>query len=512
MSRLTGMQIFELMSDMRDHLIEESILPSWLGGNAPTASGAIILEEPSAAPTKRKARRDRKRAVILPLWFGKGGWLAATLALLVAAGLAVTLFALRDGRVDDPKDTEGESVTEALEEMSGFAAADRLLSQLLIPAEGGELGITSHTDIRRVTEEEGITVGFREQYKGALVLQGKQFRLNRTPFGLEEEVYLYDGSMLYVETLEGQTKSPMNDTELDTLLAHLRSEQNLPDQTKTFTAEELFETVTVIPPSASGTVTVVCKGLKRTAIKELVPILRPILESLNLVNGYTLDGAGNLVRDNEAADGQTRIILFALAAGDLTVTLTATEDGVLKKLETSAEFEAEIENVSVEYEIIGWSTFQFAVNSVKPTVSMEKFKQVHWRTVFGCENAESLGLVPDKNGVYHITQRNSELWDKQIQYVQEHSEEFMGKTFHVVGYLRGSGGKLGVNKFISHIFSNIDGYAPMILTAEQDYAAQDAFRGKPNPWCEIYATVATDYVSIDKQTGMVFDVESLEIP
>jgi hypothetical protein len=96
MSRLTGMQIFELMSDMRDHLIEESILPSWLGGNAPTASGAIILEEPSAAPTKRKARRDRKRAVILPLWLGKGGWLAATLALLVAAGLAVTLFALRD--------------------------------------------------------------------------------------------------------------------------------------------------------------------------------------------------------------------------------------------------------------------------------------------------------------------------------------------------------------------------------------------------------------------------------
>jgi hypothetical protein len=344
------------------------------------------------------------------------------------------------------------------------------------------------------------------------VLNGRQFHLTRTPFGLAEEAYLYDGSMLYIDTLDGQTKSPMNDAELDVLLSHLRTEQGLPDETKHMTAEELFETVTVNPPSASGTVTVVCTGLKRTAVEDLVPSLRPILESVGLVSGYTLSEAGELIRDNGLADGQTRILLFALASGDLTVTLTATEEGVLKRVDTSAEFKAEIDEITMEYEINGWSTVQFAVNSVKPTVSMGKFEKVHWRSVFGCDNAESLGLVPDKSGVYHITQRNSELWDKQVQYVMEHPEEFMGKTFHVTGYLRGAGGKLGVNKFIGHIFSGVAGYAPMILTAKQYYAAEDAYRAKPNAWCEIYATVATDYISIDKETGTVFDVESMEIP
>lgn len=515
MSRLTGMQIFELMSDIRDRLIVEAIPPSWSGTKASALGGAIIhgAEATDHPKADKQARRDRKRVMVLPLWLGKGGWIAAVVGLLATVGIVFGIFALRDGRGDDPTDTEGESVTEAFEDLTDFEAADRLLTQLVIPEEGMELGVTANTNIRRVIEQDGVSGGFREQHKGTLVLDGRTFHITRTPFELDEEIYLYDGSMLYIQTLDGQTKSPMNDTELDTLLAHLRGEQGLPDETKVFTAEELFETVTVNPPSASGTVSVVCTGLKRTAIKDLVPILRPILESMDLVSGYTFDNAGNLIRDNETADGQTRILLFALAEGNLTVTLTATEDGVLKKLETSAEFEAEIEEVNVEYEISGWAEFRFAVNSVKPAVSMGNYKQVHWRTVFDCENAESLGLVPDGEGVYHITQTNSETWDKQVQYVLDNPEEFMGKAFHVVGCIWGSGGQWPDNKYANNIYSDVAGYAPMILTAEQYEATRNAYFNGPNKVrCEIYATVAIDYISIDKKTGTVFAVESISFP
>ena len=515
MSLLTGLQIFELMNGIRDGLIVESIPPSWVGGHAPAPSGTIIMDADPIQNKKKneKSRRNRQKAAVLPLWLGKGGWLAALIGLLVAAGLTVGLFALRDGRRDDPGDTESESITETFEDLSGFDAADYLLSQLVIPDEGAELGLTTHTDIRRVTEQEGVTVGFREQHKGTLVLDGQKFRMTRTPYELDEEVYLYDGSMLYISTLEGQTKSPMDGTELGVLLAHIRDEQGLPEETKTFTASELFETAQVNPPSAAGTVSVVCTGLKRTAIKDLVPILRPVLESLGLVSGYTLDSAGNLIRDNETADGQTRILLFALAKGNLTVTLTATADGVLKRLDTSAELEAEIEGINLEYEINGWAEFRFAVNSVKPTVSMGQYKQLHWRTVFDCENAESLGLIPDGEGVYHITEVNSETWDKQVRYVLDNPEEFMGKTFHVVGYIWGAGGQWPDNKYANSIYSAKAGYAPLILTAEQYEATRNAYYNGPNKVrCEIYATVAIDYISIDKKTGTVFAVERISFP
>ena len=521
MSRLTGMQIFELMNGIRDGLIAESIPPSWLGGKAPAPGGAIVMDDGPVEIKKRhvKARRNRKKAVILPLWLGKGGWLAAALALLVAAGLAVTFFALRDGRRDDPKDTEGESVTEAFEDLSGFDAADRLLSQLVIPPESMELGVTTHTDIRRITEQEGAAVGFREQHKGTLVLDGKRFHITRTPYGLDEEVYLYDGSMLYINTLDGKTGSPMNDTELAVLLSHLREEQALPEQTVAFTAEELFETVTVNPPSAAGSVSVVCTGLNRTAIKDLVPILRPIFESLGLVIGYTFDAAGNLIRDNEAADGQTRILLSAMAKGDVTVTLTATKDGVLKKLETSAEFEAETEGINVEYEVNSRSEFRFGVNTVKPTVGMGQYEQLHWRTVFDCETAESVGLIPDGDGVYHITQTNSKTWDRQVQYVLDNPEEFMGKSFHVEGYLWGTAGLWPEDKYVTDIYGgNGNDYyncASLLLNREQYEAIRDLFDRTTEraPRCEIYATLTYDYTSEGNDAkGTTFRVDHLLFP
>ena len=109
MSRLTGLQIFELMSNVRDGLIVESILPSWLGKQASAPSGAILLGADPEVFDKKVAKTHRKTTVI-PLWLGKGGWIAAILALLVTAGVAVGIAALRNGR-RDPVETETESIT-----------------------------------------------------------------------------------------------------------------------------------------------------------------------------------------------------------------------------------------------------------------------------------------------------------------------------------------------------------------------------------------------------------------
>lgn len=434
MSRLTGLQIFELMSNVRDGLIVESILPSWLGKQASAPSGAILLGADPEVFDKKVAKTHRKTTVI-PLWLGKGGWIAAILALLVTAGVAVGIAALRNGR-RDPVETETESITEAFENLTDYAAADRLLEQLSFPEEGATMGLTTHTDIRRVMEQEGITLGYREQHKGSLVLNGKTFHLRWTPYGLDEEVYLYDGTALYISTLDGQTRSPMDDGELAVLMNHLREEQGLPSHTASFIASDLFESVTVKPAASDGTVTVVCSGLKRTAIKDLVPILRPMLESLGLVSGYTVDSAGNILRDNDTADGQTRIILFGLAAGDLTVSLISTPDGTLKRLEVSSEFTAEIDKVSVDYEISSWADLRFTVDPIKPTSDMATYESLHWRIVYGCENAEALGLIPDADGICTLA-GTADMWVRQLTYIEEHPEEFLGMTFRIRGFTTG---------------------------------------------------------------------------
>lgn len=435
MSKLTGIQILELMSDMRDHLILEAVPPAWWT-DAPRSHRS---RGASGRPSAQKEGRGRH--LPFPVWFVRGGWIAAALGLLVAAGLVFGLFALRDRGSEPPGSTESDTAAEAVD--PSYAAADRLLEQLIIPEEGTHLGMTANTDIRRVTETDGVTVGFREQHRRNLLVSGRSFRLVCTPYEQEEQQYLYHKDVLYVNASGVQSQSPLDSAGIAELHTLLYEAQGLTVDPGRLTAYDLFETVTVNPQSSNGTQTVVCEGLKRTAIQKLVGILRPTMETMGLVNGYSFDNEGNLVRDYRQAATQTRVLLYGMAAGSFTVTLTAASDGSLQKLELTTKFTSTLEDVSIDFEINGWASFSFSKRAVTTTGDMESYRKLHWRQVFGFVNAEAVGLVPDENGVYSLSSGDWQVWADQIEYILEHRREFEGKTFRVTGYTSGPASRFG---------------------------------------------------------------------
>ncbi len=118
MSKLNGMQIFELMSDMDDSLIAESAASvAFLASTAVgTAAVAGTMSTTAAAPAKAG----------FGAWLAKGGWVALAAGAVAAAGVAVGAFLLGNSEEkppvgEDPATVEthdksegkGESETEA---------------------------------------------------------------------------------------------------------------------------------------------------------------------------------------------------------------------------------------------------------------------------------------------------------------------------------------------------------------------------------------------------------------
>ena len=112
MSKLNGMQIFELLSNVSDNLIVESVSPALLvGGATGVAAGAAV----GAGETAGTATATAK--VGFGAWLAKGGWLAILAGVLVAAGVAVGVtFAGRDTGRTPP--VGSDEVTVAGEEGS----------------------------------------------------------------------------------------------------------------------------------------------------------------------------------------------------------------------------------------------------------------------------------------------------------------------------------------------------------------------------------------------------------
>ena len=99
MSKLTGRQIFELLSDVNEGLILESVDPALLtaGGALATAgaAGGTYLGGASGSGTVTATASAAKTG--LGAWLAKGGWIAVVAAFAVTVGLAVGGFLLLDG-------------------------------------------------------------------------------------------------------------------------------------------------------------------------------------------------------------------------------------------------------------------------------------------------------------------------------------------------------------------------------------------------------------------------------
>lgn len=95
MSKLNGMQIFELLSDVNDNLIVESVSPALLAGGATgavagltgNAGASSVTGSVPAAAGSTVAGTAAKTG--FAAWLAKGGWLAVLAGVLVAAGVAV---------------------------------------------------------------------------------------------------------------------------------------------------------------------------------------------------------------------------------------------------------------------------------------------------------------------------------------------------------------------------------------------------------------------------------------
>jgi hypothetical protein len=106
MSKLTGMQIFALLSDVKDGLILESTAPLiTAGATAAGTAGTIVLGDTTAtASTAAKAG--------FGAWVAKGGWVALVAAGVAAVGVAVGAFFLGNGGDVPPVGTGDVTVTD----------------------------------------------------------------------------------------------------------------------------------------------------------------------------------------------------------------------------------------------------------------------------------------------------------------------------------------------------------------------------------------------------------------
>ena len=86
MSKLNGMQIFELLSNVSDHLIVESVSPALLAGGA-TAAVAGLTGGTGASSAGTVGATAAKGG--FAVWLVRGGWVALLAGVLVAAGVAV---------------------------------------------------------------------------------------------------------------------------------------------------------------------------------------------------------------------------------------------------------------------------------------------------------------------------------------------------------------------------------------------------------------------------------------
>ncbi len=110
MSKLNGMQIFELMSDVNDNLIAESAATAVLLGSAAAGTAAMAGSMSTSAAAPAKAG--------FGAWLAKGGWVALAAGAVAVTGITVGLLALGGGKDPSPSITppisETVSDTESL--------------------------------------------------------------------------------------------------------------------------------------------------------------------------------------------------------------------------------------------------------------------------------------------------------------------------------------------------------------------------------------------------------------
>lgn len=111
MSKLNGMQLFALLSDVNDHLITESISPVLMAAGA--GAGAALDAMPGQEHLFSLSGTETAAKAGFGAWLAKGGWAALVAGAVAAAGIAAGVFFLGGGK-DTPSAESHKPITETV--------------------------------------------------------------------------------------------------------------------------------------------------------------------------------------------------------------------------------------------------------------------------------------------------------------------------------------------------------------------------------------------------------------
>ena len=131
MSKLNGMQIFELLSSVNDSLILESCAPLITAGGTAAGATATALTKDTVLSTGATASTASAAAKVgFGAWVAKGGWVALVAGAIAAAGIAAGGFYLLD-RIDWPSFPDMTEETSQDVPSEDNSSTTRELSDLL---------------------------------------------------------------------------------------------------------------------------------------------------------------------------------------------------------------------------------------------------------------------------------------------------------------------------------------------------------------------------------------------
>ncbi len=276
-----------------------------------------------------------------------------------------------------------------------------------------------------------------------LILDGDNTAIKGDLMGTPFDMIYVDG-MLYL-TADGENcKCALTPEEFASLMGDMLGDMSgadtdsglvpdveLPDELK---PSDVFAAITSTFDESTGAVTITAKGFNAKMANTFAPILRPMLESLGIVDN--LDENGELITDPATVLTEIVGILHDLNEDTLVMTFTLDREGTLESvgIKLAIDSEQTMEGMTMKSTITLEGSFSLNMGGQTVKAPAGDYPEEDWRVIFGQETADMLGLVPDDQSNITLSD-DPDVRTRQLDYIANHPEEFLKNiTFTVNGF------------------------------------------------------------------------------
>ncbi len=255
---------------------------------------------------------------------------------------------------------------------------------------------------------------------------------------------LYVDGMLYVSYFGELIKCPATPEQVDEvsgMLGGSDSEDDSPDLNDLLTgskADDIFGTITAVKKS-DGTTVVSAKGFNKASADKLAPEMMPLLLSLGMVGGNITDEDYESKTEEELDAlliADTAKVLREMSEDAFSITVTADSEDtpivVSFTISLSSTMEVDGSTVKTDMTIKADATHTVGGQVVKAPANAADYAEGTWDDYFGTPSPEDLGLVPDANGVYTLSD-DPDTRAEQTWCIYSSIDLFADATFHVKG-------------------------------------------------------------------------------